>query len=312
MRRGGLDVVRLPIQWSTVQPSPRSDFEWGEIDRVLAATARFHLEILPFLYSTPRWVAGRHTTLPVDSARQRRAWAAFVRAAVDRYGTRGTFWQEHGPSSGDFVPRIPVRRWQIWNEPNFFYFARPASAGRYARLLKVTHPAVRRADPRADIVLGGLFGNPRERSPRAVDAADFLARLYRVRGIRRTFDGVALHPYAKDTPTLRGLTERLRSIVVRNHDRRTDLYLTEVGWGSKHNPRRVAFEVGRRAQARELRRSYRYLIRNQRRLNLKQVHWYSWKDAPSVCSFCDSVGLFRRGTLFRPKPAWHALVRLAR
>jgi hypothetical protein len=101
-------------------------------------------------------------------------------------------------------------------------------------------------------------------------------------------------------------------VILRHRDRRTGLYLTEVGWGSKRNPRRVAFEVGRREQARELRRSYRYLIRNQRRLNLRQVHWFSWKDAPSLCSFCDSVGLFHRGQRFRPKPAWHALARLAR
>jgi hypothetical protein len=311
MRHGGLDVVRVPVGWGTVQPTP-TRFEWGELDRIVAVTARARLSVLPFLYGTPRWVARRGTTLPIDNARQRRAWAAFVSAAVERYGRYGTYWQEHGFSSGDYVPRRPIRTWQIWNEENFFYFARPASPRRYARLLKGTYRAVRRADPGADIVLGGLFGNPRERPPRAMAAADFLDRLYRVRGIRRTFDGVALHPYARDTRELRRQTEGLRRVLIRHRDRRTGLYITEMGWGSNYNPRRVAFEVGRRAQARELRRSYRYLIRGQRRLNLKQVFWFSWKDAHGLCNFCDSVGLFHRGERFRPKPAWHALVRIAR
>jgi hypothetical protein len=100
--------------------------------------------------------------------------------------------------------------------------------------------------------------------------------------------------------------------MVRNRDRRSSLYLTEVGWGSQNDPRRVAFEVGLRGQARELRRAYAYLIANRGRLNLEQVDWFTWKDVRGSCSFCDSTGLFRGGRGFRPKPAWHAFVRLAR
>jgi hypothetical protein len=83
-----------------------------------------------------------------------------------------------------------------------------------------------------------------------------------------------------------------------------------MGWGSQRNPN-LSFEVGWRPQARELRRAYRYLVGNRHRLNLKQVYWFSWKDARGLCNFCDSVGLFRRGARFHPKPAWHALVAVA-
>jgi hypothetical protein len=311
MRSGGLDVVRVPVIWRSVQPSPRSGYDWSGVDQVVATTARSRLDLLPFLYGTPGWLA-RETKMPVDSARQRREWTAFLRATVERYGPGGQFWVEHGPASGDFVPPRPIRRWQIWNEPNFFYFATPASPGRYARLLKLSHQAIARTDPRAEVILGGLFGNPKERPPRAMDATDFLDRLYAVRGIKQSFDGVALHPYAASAAELRRLTEALRGVIVRNRDRRADLYLTEIGWGSKRNPRRVAFEVGLREQARELRRAYGFLVSNRGRLNLKQVHWFSWKDMGGSCSFCDSVGLFRQGKRFKPKPAWHALVRLAR
>ncbi len=311
MRSGGLDVARVPVIWRSVQPSPRSGYDWSGVDQVVAATARSRLDLLPFLYGTPGWLA-RETKMPIDSARQRREWAAFLRAAVERYGLGGQFWLEHGRDSGDFVPPRPVRRWQIWNEPNFFYFATPASPGRYARLLKLSHQMIARTDPRAEVILGGLFGNPKERPPRAMDATDFLDRLYAVRGIKQSFDGVALHPYAASAAELRRLTEALRGVIVRNRDRRTGLYLTEIGWGSQRNPRRVAFEVGLREQARELRSAYGYLIGNQGRLNLKQVHWFSWKDIRGACNFCDSVGLFRSGARFKPKPAWHALVRLAR
>jgi hypothetical protein len=312
MRHGGVDLMRVPVTWAAIQPTPTAAFEWGGLDQIVATAARSRIRIVPFLYGTPRWLARRETTLPVNSGRQRQGWAAFVRAAAERYGTRGEFWREHWRGSGDYVPRRPIRDWQIWNEENFFYFTQPVSVGRYARLLRISHRALKRGDRRARLVLGGLFGNPKGRPPRAMDAAAFLDRLYRSRGIKGSFEGVALHPYAADTRELRSLTERLRRVVRRNRDPGARLYITEMGWGSQRNPRRVSFEVGWRPQARELRRSYRYLIRNSRRLNLKQVHWFTWKDISGACSFCDSTGLFRRGDRFKPKPAWHAFTRLAR
>jgi hypothetical protein len=311
MRRGGIDIVRMPMPWPRVQPSAGGGYDWSTIDQTVATASRSRLAILPVLGSTPSWLS-RETNLPISNSRQRQAWSAFVRAAVERYGTRGQFWLEHAPGTSDFVPRNPIKRWQIWNEENFFYFTTPASPTRYARLLKLSRQAIRRADRRAEILIGGLFGDPKQGPPRAMDAADFLERLYRVPGIKQTFDGVALHPYAADVEVLRRLVDSIRNVIVRNRDRRTGLYVTEMGWGSQHNPSVVAFEVGWRQQARELRLAYRYLIRNQRRLNLEQVHWFTWKDVQGDCSFCDSSGLFRRGERFRPKPAWHAFVSIAR
>ncbi|HEY5976309.1 MAG TPA: hypothetical protein VIT85_00515 [Solirubrobacterales bacterium] len=307
MRQARIGSVRIPILWGDVQPNPEDSYNWSGLDEVIAVTARDGLRVLPFVYGTPSWLSGRGTVLPVDNARQRRAWVAFLQEAVERYGPGGEFWQEHGRSSKDFVPPLPVTAWQIWNEENFFYFATPASPGRYARLLKLSHRAIASRDRRAKVIVGGLFGDPGQGYPLGMDASIFLDRLYRVRGIKASFDGVALHPYARDVAVLRQLTEGVRRILVRNRDRRTGLYVTELGWGSKRNPRLVAFEVGLHEQARRLRGAYRYLIGNRHRLNLEQVYWYSWKDASGdLCAFCDSVGLFRRGQAFRPKPAWHA------
>jgi len=312
MRSGGVETIRTMVSWAAVQSKPTSGYDWGGLDRQVALAAEDHLEILPFLFATPRWLAHDFRTLPVDSRRQRQAWAEFVSAAVERYGSRGEFWTEHGPFSARPLPKTPIRAWQIWNEENFFYFANPVSPSRYARLLAITHQAMHRADPRADLVLGGLFGNPGEGPPRAYDAVDFLDRLYRVRGVKANFDGVALHPYAADTGALAALVEGVRRTMVRHGDRRSGLYLTELGWGSQNDPQVVSFEVGLHGQARELRRAYRYLLSRRHRLNLKQVDWFTWKDATGTCSFCDSTGLFRRGGAFRPKPAWHAFVSFAR
>ncbi len=317
MRAGGIGAIRVPMMWSLIQPTAKSAYDWSGFDQAVEVAARRGLAVLPFLYSTPRWVASRPTTLPVDSGRARRAWVAFVKAAVARYGPGGEFWAERSPGGVGAVggtpaiPRpMPIRTWQIWNEANFFYFALPVSTGRYARLLKPAYGAIKSVDPGAEVVLSGLFGNPDEGGRRGMDAVDFLKGLYRVPGIKRYFDAVALHPYAFHVQDLETLTEEAREAVVENGDPGAGLYITEMGWGSQNDPSVVAFEQGIAGQARELRKAYGYLIDNRNRLNLKGVYWYSWKDARGYCNFCDSVGLFREGTSFKPKPAWNAFVAL--
>ncbi len=293
MKAGKIGSVRWPVNWATVQPTANGPYDWSSVDAGVDAARRRGLDVLPFVYGTPSWIAKQPTTLPIDNGRAKRAWKAFVRAAVQRYRARG------------------IHTWQVWNEANFFYFAFPVSTGRYARLLKLTQPVIKGADRRAKVVLSGLFGNPDEGGKKGMDATRFLAGLYRVRGIKRYFDAVALHPYAFHVDDLEELTEGLRAVVRRSHDAGAGLYITEMGWGSQNDPKVVAFEQGIKGQARELRKSYRYLIRRRGALNLKGTYWFSWKDVQGDCSFCDSVGLFREGAGFSPKPAWKAFVHIS-
>jgi len=316
MKAGGITSVRWPLNWASVQPTKKGGYDWSGFDPAVAAASRHGLTILPFIYGTPSWVASKPTTLPVLNGKARKAWQAFVAAAVERYGPEGTFWNEHAPNQAEinYVPAVPrpqpIRLWQVWNEANFFYFAYPVSPSRYAQLLRLTYTTIKAADPTAKVMLSGLFGNPDEGGKKAMDATKFLAKLYAVRGIKNYFDAVALHPYAFHVDDLEALTEEVREIMVENQDAATGLYLTEMGWGSQNDPNVVAFEQGIQGQARELRKAYRFLIANRNALNLKGTYWYSWKDNPeyTACSFCDSVGLFRAGPKFRPKPSWRAFI----
>jgi hypothetical protein len=319
MRAGGIEAIRVPFPWGLIQPRPNASYDWSATDAIVEMATRGGLRVLPFLYGTPHWLSPKPMRLPIDSGRARRAWATFVKAAVERYGPEGQFWAERAPDAAalNYLPAIatpiPVRAWQVWNEANFFYFAYPVSPGRYARLLKLTEPAIKAVDPRAEVVLSGLFGNPDESGKRGMDATAFLDALYRSPGIKSRFDAAALHPYAFHVDDLKALTDELRAVMLKHHDGGAGLYVTEMGWGSQNDPNVVAFEQGIHGQARELRGAYGYLIGNRRRLNLRGVYWYSWKDSPeyTACHFCDSVGLFRAGPRFHPKPAWRAFVGLA-
>src|SRR4051812_12072513 len=193
MHAGGVETIRMPLSWGATQPAPGGDYDWSGYDKTVAIAAEDELEVLPILFSTPSWLAHDERVLPVADARRRRGWAEFVGAAVERYGSRGEFWREHGPTSKRPLPKLPIRAWQIWNEEDFFYFAKPVSPRGYAALLAISNRAGRRAAPRAQLALGGLFGAPPQGPPPAMDAVSFLDRLYGIRGARASFDAVALH-----------------------------------------------------------------------------------------------------------------------
>ena len=323
MSAGGIESIRLPLAWSAVEPAApaepgapgeplRHHYDWTRFDRAVAVAVSHDLEVLPFLYHTPRWLGTSPQTLPIGDQAQRSAWADFVRAAVRRYGPDGDFWVEHSPFSADPLPIRPILRWQVWNEENFFYFAYPVSPTDYSLLLADAAEAIRSVDPDATVVLGGLYGRPRDGPPTGMmRAAPYLQRLYAIPGSRESFDQVAVHPYAPRAPGMERLVEAVRRVIVDNHDD-APMLITEFGWGSQSGPRAVKFERGLGGQARQLRRAYRLLIAARRRLRLRRVYWFSWKDAgPPGCRICDSTGLFRRGEGFDAKPAWQAFTRLS-
>src|SRR5215218_3091406 len=211
MRAGGIESVRWPLFWESVQPTPDGGYQWGSFDRVVEVAARHRLSVFPSVGGTPSWL-GASTELPVNSKEQRHEWSAFLKAAARRYGPGGGFWEAHGTTSANPVPRRALRVWQIWNEANFFYFASPISPRRYGRLVKISHRAISAINPRARIVLAGLFGHPKERRKKGMPASRFLAALYRIRGIRQHFDGIALHPYAAHVGKMKTLARGMRRV----------------------------------------------------------------------------------------------------
>jgi hypothetical protein len=330
MKAGGIEAIRWPLIWSAIQPTKRGGYKWENFDPVVEEAARQGLTVLPFVLSTPRWLAKKETTLPVKNAAQRKAYTAFLKAAVERYGPGGEFWVIHSPARireekekettgpvyelpgaqlKPIAKPIPIKTWQVWNEANFFYFAYPVSPHDYARLIKLSAPVIRAAEPGAKVILTGLFGRPTAGAKRGMPAAQFLEQLYKAPGVKNAFDGIALHPYAIDSEQLEEIVEEVHEVTVKNHDR-VPLYITEMGWGSQNDFHIDAFEHGVRGQVEELKSAYAYLLQNRNRLDLKQVYWFSWKDLPESCAFCDSVGFFKSSIRFKPKPAWRAFVQI--
>lgn len=297
MERAGIGTVRLPLIWSEVQPMPPSvaASSWSNFDYAVGLAAERQMEIFPVVLGTPTWISPFSNVEPVDNAWQRRGWARFLRAAARRYGSRGSFWRENPQ-----LPRMPFRRWEIWNEQNIVSFSRNPDPKRFARLIRHSGRVLHRADPGSKVIVGGFFGRPLQVPPN-VRAGSFLARMYRAGNVKRWFEGVALHPYVSAARAIRGQIKNLRRIMRANGDARTPLLVTEMGWGSDSGESR--WERGVRGQARELQRAFKMLANNRARWRIGGVWWFSWSDADGACQFCDSAGLLTKAR--EAKPAWY-------
>jgi hypothetical protein len=296
MEQTGVKSVRLPLFWSQVEPvSPFLDPpEWSKFDLGVQLAARHGMSVLPFVLASPGWIAPEGRLEPVARAWQRRAWASFLRRAVGRYGPGGMFWW-----SNPQLPYRPIRRWEVWNEPNIVTFGR-ADPERFATLLRVSGRVIHRTDPGAEAILGGLFGRPLQIPPN-VSSGGFLARLYRARNVKRFFDGVALHPYVAGAGAMRNQILNLRRVMRNHHDATTPLYVTELGWGSDSFESR--WERGLQGQARELDRAFSMLAGHRHSWRIGGVWWFSWADTTGACQFCDSAGLLTERR--EAKPSWY-------
>jgi hypothetical protein len=297
MAQAGISSVRLPMNWAEIEPRARDRFapRWEWLDSQVGFAAENGLRPFFFVWGTPEWVSPRLGAEPIANARQRREWLRFLHAAVFRYGPRGSFWSEHPELS-----RLPVRQWEIWNEENIVTFSKQPDPKRFGRLLKISGRLLHHAEPGSQVIMGGLFGRPLQVPPN-VQSGSFLAGVYQVPGIKRFFDGVALHPYVADAGALGGEIENLRRVMSLYGDDATPLYVTEMGWGSAGFESR--WERGPQGQARELDRSFALLSGNRLRWNIGGVWWFSWADQFGSCQFCDSAGLLTNGR--EAKPSWY-------
>ena len=108
--RGGDGAHRVRLVGRPARAGGRPSFT--DTDRLVTLAAAHRIDLLPVVIYTPGWAA----EYPGKSGSPPRApsdYAAYLTALVGRYGPKGSFWAEHPE-----LPKVPIRRWQIWNEPH--------------------------------------------------------------------------------------------------------------------------------------------------------------------------------------------------
>lgn len=297
--RGVVQTVRIQVNWAQIESRP-GGYDFGALDAEVLAAAQRGIRVLPFIYWTPAWLSPDPARSPLRFRQGHRAWSAFLRRLVRRYGPGGTIWRGR-------EQKQPIHRWQIWNEPNFrlFWHPRPSPV-EYARLVAASARAIRGADPKAQIVLAGVAPVEGGLWPWV-----FLRRLYRVPGAKKSFDMVAVHPYAATIAKMSGQIRDARTVMAEAGDEATPLLISELGvasWSTFPSD----FVKGADGQARFLRRAFHRLLLMRARWRLAGAYWFTWQDQPGPdrrCSFCQGAGLLDLAG--RPKPAWWAFRQVA-
>jgi len=303
MAAAGVESVRTALYWDRAQPAdPASGApaDFAEADAVVRSAARRGLAVLPVVQRPPSWAAARPGD-PASPPREPAQLGRFLGVLVRRYGPAGTFWAAHPE-----LPRMPIRAWQIFNEPNLaLYWSVQPFAPTYVAALRAASAALRAADPGAAVVLGGL---PNE-------SWVALRRIY-AEGARGLFDAVAIHPYTGTPSRVLEIARLVRREARRAGDPDVPLWLTELSWPSTlarpADPPR--FETTEASQAARLETTVRRLARARRRLGIGRVYWYTWLSADRGSSVrFDYAGLRRRrGGRVVSVPALAAFRRVAR
>ncbi|HEY8000770.1 MAG TPA: hypothetical protein VID76_02465 [Solirubrobacterales bacterium] len=313
MGQGQIGELRTIFNWATIDVTEAAgDNDWSQIDPIVAEAARNGIQVLPFIFGTPTWVAktldGRSCqpkscgVYAPSKAAALTEWKRFLGEAVARYGPNGEFFAAN-PS----LPVVPITTWQIWNEQNSETFYKPKpSPSAYAKLVAASRDAILSKDPTAKILLGGMFGSPGGEDEPKLFAWNFLRKLYQAPGFKDAFTGVASHPYAARLTKVEEQVKLIHDQIAKAGDD-AELWITEVGWssGNGKNP----LERGKQGQANRLRDAMRYFIGQREAFNIQNVTWFAWRDLAGkpICQWCGEAGLFKAKTL-APKPAWKALM----
>lgn len=268
----GTGWAREDFQWQVIQPAP-NQFSWDVIDRVVDALRTKGINILGVLSGpTPGWAAtGTNNTFAAPDPQR---FAAFAQAVADHFKGR-------------------VRYWQIWNEPeNALYWQPSPDAGAYATLLKTVYPAIKSANPDAQILLGGVVPTH----------LDYLRGIY-LNDAWSSFDILGLHPYVDPKSPEQGQigTGDVSAVKALAGDLgQKPIWATELGWATG--------PVGRDSTGVDEQSQANYLVRGMallRAAGVDKVIWYSFKDDSN-----GPYGLVRAGSdpgdYSQRKPAFDA------
>ena len=267
----GVKWSREEFGWARVEPR-KGEFDWSFYDRVVETARRHGISIYGLLSYWSAWTKP-YTDEGIED------YCRYAAAAADRY-------------------RDDIRHWEVWNEPNIFFWQGPRDL--YADLLKRAYTAIKKANPEA-LVLGCSTAGIDEK---------FILRTMELGG---PFDILTIHPYRAALDDRRFLRDlrHVAEIARRPDGAVRPAWITEMGWATytPHNGAGQDFVVTtQREQAGLLARAYIDAIASGVAPN---ISWYDFRnDGTDPFNFEHNMGVVMRD--FRPKPACRAYATLTR
>lgn len=279
----GIKVVRMDLGWAGIERT-KGQYDWSAYDELTANLEKRGLQPMYILdYSNPLYEEAVVTHDPItgrehrDTASPQRpesvaAFARWAAAAAERYRGRRVIWE-------------------IWNEPNIFFWRPGPDVRQYNTLALATCRAIRAVDPRATIVGPATSEIPLK----------FLEEHF-ASGILDHLDGVSVHPYrnyARPPETAAEEYAMLRALIARYAPpAKKNLPILSGEWGYASHTKGVSLPIQAAFAARQ------QLANLLARVPLSI--WYDWKnDGPDPAEREHNFGLVNAD--LSPKPAYLAI-----
>ena len=267
----GVKWSREEFAWQRIEPV-KGKFDWTFYDKLVAAAQRNGITVYGELGYWAGWTKP-YTPEGIED------YCRFATAVAEHY-------------------RNDVHHWEIWNEPNIFFWQGPRTM--YAELLKQAYAAVKKGNPNAQVLGCSTAGIDR----------DFIQKTMELGG---RFDILTIHPYRGHLDDRDFISDlhKVADLAKRPDGSLRPVWITEMGWATHtpHNSMATDFSVTtQRQQAELIARAYIDAMASSVTPN---ISWYDFRnDGNDPFNFEHSMGIVTRD--FRPKPAYCAFATMTR
>ncbi len=210
LKRAGIHLLRISFGWDGIEERP-GVYNWLFWDEyVRQAVDDYGITLVPYICYTPRWNStGDSTNYWNHTPKDYEAFGRFVYALVSRYKDR-------------------IKSWELWNEPDIKEYW-SGTVQDFAKLTRIGSDAVRKADPKAIVVLAGLAGH-----------TDFTRALFKDLGISKYVDVVNCHSYYEtwSPDPLETVVPYVNTLsgIIKQYGNHQSLWMAEVGYSTFRKP----------------------------------------------------------------------------
>lgn len=235
----GATWIRNQLEWGAVEPADvaPAQYNWAVADATVAAAVDSCMNVVLTHLSSPAWAASKPEG-PINQAALP-DFAEYMGALAERYDGDGV---DDAPSGA------VVNYFEIYNEPDAKSLPNGGRWGddgaAYGAMLKAIYPAIKAANPNAQVVFGGLAYDGFTDAPGGSFVRKFLDDVLAVSGVGNAFDYMNFHVYpafSKDwtgSGNGPGLIEKTNAIRKKLTDKGINkpFLITEVGWHNNSPP----------------------------------------------------------------------------
>lgn len=261
LKRHNVHLLRISFGWDAIE-TQKGKFDWLFWDDfVKMAVDDYGITLVPYICYTPRWNSrGEKDSLFFWNypAKDFNEFGIFITQLVNRFKDR-------------------IKTWELWNEPDISIYWQ-GTVKEFAEFIKIGADAVKKADPSAKVVLGGLAYDPY-----------FLLHLFRDYGLSPYIDIVNCHNYYETwhRHSIENITEYINEIsnIIWRYGNNQSLWMAEVGYSTFRKGAKVSdsysayydYEHTPAYQAVELFKTLTLAISTEK---LSAITWYELKDLP--------------------------------